>query len=723
MNAQRLRLCLADCRDGPLRRTLVIDLDVICKGMPVIGFNGQFAHRIRPRPHFRAFLETASRLFRLAVWSKNGGPWTDAALLALDPEQELLARRMLNTGYHDVDSILRVLDTGEVLHPDDILIVSCNRHAFGMMAQNVIEVEPCAVTYGAQYDDVLLQLAALLLRHLATDGPAGGHSNGGASAPPQLPPAVPEELRRMGLDSVRISAQTNQGVLSSIRVDERQMFSADEADPLGFSQRHECSDVTHDRASLQHLEYLDLVRPGADGSCGRDEPATCSETGTAWPGQLQQQLVLGDSLEWEDGAYAGGLPVRPCTAPGYRSGSSDGFGVADGIVRARSTSGSLGSRSSTLSPEVLSGYRNSNQRRPPQAGLDSPYGHTRHTIFAKFVHKVRCVVSTAQPKGAAAPYELPPLLAVSTGRPATTPDKLTRLRDFVSRSFRRWRVTSGNCDSQNDASVPAASIGSSSSVGGRSSSNSNSNSTRPNSINLPSFGDAVDALRQYVGEDGGAIGSCTASVAADSAQLGRLPPVLTHPWGMEMQRTSPNRIALMCASLGVRQPSLAGASASSSVCNPDRGEDEPSRAGASWAGQEDNLACLGDMEGLGKREVHHPPTVRGLTVAALTDWVHPELAEAGGSSPSNSADQSFPGKMPHADIIGFDLEELGEGPKSVHGGSYEGLIEKDEVAGPSPAADLMFSSPAIACFNLQVSDLPCNGDYALRGMSWAAAYD
>ncbi|KXZ52543.1 hypothetical protein GPECTOR_9g587 [Gonium pectorale] len=165
--------------------------------------------------------------FRLAVWSKSGGAWVDAAIEALDPHHDLLPRRPRRGPPSPLDAISELLaaveldelatavpscdadadaagpcdllftdahpgpglqgdaiivDDGQAVHPSDVLILAPDRGAFGTMAGNVIEVEAfnaaganvaAAVGHGDGVggdeggDDVLPQLVSLLLRHLA----------------------------------------------------------------------------------------------------------------------------------------------------------------------------------------------------------------------------------------------------------------------------------------------------------------------------------------------------------------------------------------------------------------------------------------------------------------------------------------------------------------------------------------------------------------------------
>ncbi|EFJ44401.1 hypothetical protein VOLCADRAFT_118779 [Volvox carteri f. nagariensis] len=202
-----------------------------CRGVQVSGCNGQLALSIWPRPHFRAFLETVRRLFRLTLWSSCDRTWTEAALLALDPCQQLLPRRLLSPGTHPEGALAAALSgggDGAINQLASVIIICQDRRSFDALSGNAIEVEPYTASYGRHYDDVLLRVAALLVRHLADDGPAPS-----SSTPRSCTPSVPEELRRLGLHAVRMSSCLYSNMMPTVAVNVRHMFfPAVEAAPL-----------------------------------------------------------------------------------------------------------------------------------------------------------------------------------------------------------------------------------------------------------------------------------------------------------------------------------------------------------------------------------------------------------------------------------------------------------------------------------------------------------
>ncbi|GLC49985.1 hypothetical protein PLESTB_000329900 [Pleodorina starrii] len=382
--------------------------------MHVCAYNGQVAHRVWPRPHVRIFLETVRRLFRLAVWSSCGGSWADAALLALDPRQELLPTRCLGASESrtGTEGVPTLLDDGDAVHPADVVIVSPNRHVFGRMAPNVIEVEPYNMPYGGQHDNVLLDLANLLVRHLAVDVGTGEDGGAGTDSPATMPPpplpplAVPDELRRLGLDAVRVGA-AHGGVAGALRRDAhpapktqpptisvgiRHMFIAAPPDLLGLLPLEpEEGPGPQGRSSWQHLEFLDLVRPVTECSDREEElgeeeerQVPCNMSAAQQQQrqhqqqqphhqqqQQQQRLASGDSL-----ASAASCSSGHCTATDYcsSSGSFESLGdVAGALAALCSSGGSRGSSSNGSSSSTADNCCSSCAAGP--AASESGRGH------------------------------------------------------------------------------------------------------------------------------------------------------------------------------------------------------------------------------------------------------------------------------------------------------------------------------------------------------------
>ncbi|KAG2492906.1 hypothetical protein HYH03_008820 [Edaphochlamys debaryana] len=177
------------------------------------------------RPGARRFLLAVQPFFTIVAFSHRGEAWERAMLQLVDPHRQCLALRATYTGcgawpFGTIAPVPRLLSGGgggggratspaaarrslsadpfaaadaaadaETNYP--VLVSPARRSIFGLLGDSVVQVEPYDPSHGP-YDDVLHQLAAVLVRNLA-------FSLASPAVPERTPLPVSTALQRLGL--------------------------------------------------------------------------------------------------------------------------------------------------------------------------------------------------------------------------------------------------------------------------------------------------------------------------------------------------------------------------------------------------------------------------------------------------------------------------------------------------------------------------------------------